>query len=171
MLHIDGDGILTGASGVEVAGSLYDVRFLDGSCAALFAGCDDAAQDFVFASSAAASLAAQALLDQVLIDTGAGAFDSQPDLTSGCSLSGFCSVYVAFAVSDGLVSIVFAENFFSGDDSVIEILVPVDLDATDSSVITYAVWSPVTVPEPGTFGLLALGLAVGSLMLGRKAAR
>jgi hypothetical protein len=80
-------------------------------------------------------------------------------------------VYVPFAVSDGLVSIVFAENFFSGDDSVIEILVPVDLDATDSSVITYAVWSPVTVPEPGTFGLLALGLAVGSLMLGRKAAR
>ena len=36
------DGILTGAKYVEVAGAYYDVEFSDGTCIAIFTGCDNA---------------------------------------------------------------------------------------------------------------------------------
>ena len=52
-------------------GNLYDVQFLDGSCISLFNGCDDVS-DFTFQTQAAAILASQALLDQVLLDGGGG---------------------------------------------------------------------------------------------------
>jgi hypothetical protein len=39
-LIVDSNGILTGATGVNVGGTLYDVEFVDGSCIALFDGCD-----------------------------------------------------------------------------------------------------------------------------------
>ena len=42
-LEIDGAGQLTDATGVDVDGSLYHVEFVDGTCAALFVGCDDLA--------------------------------------------------------------------------------------------------------------------------------
>ena len=71
-LQVNGAGILTGALGVSVDGTLYDVTFQDGTCAGLFAGCDDNS-DFVFSSATAASSASQALLDQV--------FQSQFDTT------------------------------------------------------------------------------------------
>jgi hypothetical protein len=56
---------LMGASNVLVDGSLYDVQFVDGSCIDVFNGCDDVS-DFTFQSQAVASLASQALVDQVL---------------------------------------------------------------------------------------------------------
>jgi hypothetical protein len=34
-------GQILGASGVDVGGTLYDVEFLDGTCIALFSGCDE----------------------------------------------------------------------------------------------------------------------------------
>ena len=49
ILEVSSDGKLTGASGVEVGGALYDVAFKDGTCAGLFSGCDQAA-DFQFKS-------------------------------------------------------------------------------------------------------------------------
>jgi hypothetical protein len=33
-------GQLFGATGVDVAGTLYDVQFIDGTCAALYIGCE-----------------------------------------------------------------------------------------------------------------------------------
>ena len=84
---------LTGASNVDVGGTLYDVTFEDGTCIEVFSGCNDAAEDFAFTTSANAQLAAQALLDQVFLDpnsSGGGApdhFDSIPDKTLGCTLS------------------------------------------------------------------------------------
>lgn len=35
-LIIDGGGQLTGATGVDVGGTLYDVTFMDGTCIAMF---------------------------------------------------------------------------------------------------------------------------------------
>ena len=78
-------GQLFGASGVDVGGTLYDVEFLDGSCITLFNGCDDVS-DFTFQTSLAASVASQALLDQVFLDGPLGNFDSSPNLTNGCSI-------------------------------------------------------------------------------------
>ena len=78
-------GILHGASGVLVDGSLYDVQFLDGTCIDLYAGCVDAS-GFTFQTPEAALLASQALLDQVFLDGPAGNFESSPALTNGCSV-------------------------------------------------------------------------------------
>ena len=61
-LQINGIGILTGATDVDVDGTLYDVQFLDGSCISLFDGCDNATDDFAFTTNADALVAAQARL-------------------------------------------------------------------------------------------------------------
>lgn len=39
-LLIDSNGILIGATGVQVGGNSYDVSFVDGSCVTLFSGCE-----------------------------------------------------------------------------------------------------------------------------------
>ena len=59
-------GQLIGASGVNVAGTLYDVEFKYGSCVDIFDGCDSNS-DFDFTSISEANIAAQAVLDQVFI--------------------------------------------------------------------------------------------------------
>ncbi len=81
-LNVDGSGQLLGASGVNVGGTLYDVLFKDGTCIAVFDGCDEVS-DFAFTTSSAAYAASQALLDQVFVDVSAGSFDSAPALTIG----------------------------------------------------------------------------------------
>ena len=83
ILNVTG-GQLTGAQNVVVSGTLYDVTFVDGTCIALFSGCD-AVNDFDI-SVGAANAAANALIDQVFKDSGLGLFDTDPELTSGCSL-------------------------------------------------------------------------------------
>jgi hypothetical protein len=82
-------GQLLGASGVIVDGSSYNVGFLDGTCIALYGGCDEVS-DFTFQSSSAAELASLALLDQVFIDGSAGSFDSDPEFTNGCTSAALC---------------------------------------------------------------------------------
>src|SRR6476646_4971763 len=66
-------GKLTGATSVDVNGTLYDVEFLDGSCITVFGGCDSVS-DLAFNTDGDASAAAQALLDQVFT----GIYDTQP---------------------------------------------------------------------------------------------
>ena len=91
VLLVDGNGQLTGATGVDVGGTLFDVTFVDGTCAALFDGCDEAS-DFAFNDQATATLAAQALFDQVFI----GNFDFTPNLTLGCGDAESCRPLVPF---------------------------------------------------------------------------
>ena len=84
ILIVNGSGILTGATGVNVNGTLYDVTFVDGSCVSLFDGCDSVS-DFDFSSADDAGDASQALLNQVFLDGPDGNFDSAPqELTFGC---------------------------------------------------------------------------------------
>jgi hypothetical protein len=95
-------GILTGAKGVDVGGTLYDVEFMDGTCVALFNGCDNPATDFTFTTQADALAASQALLDQVFLDGGQGNFDSTPSLTVGCLVNDDatgCLALTPFALS------------------------------------------------------------------------
>ena len=160
-------GQLLGASNVDVDGSLYNVEFLDGTCIALFRGCDSAA-DFAFNSETDALGAAQALLDQVFLDVAAGDFDTFPNLTNGCIVSLFCAALLPYDVTPGLlVNAAFSINHalpvtepptgpISFDSS---------FDTTPAGANVFAVFT--LVPEPGTGVLVALGL----LAMGVRARR
>jgi hypothetical protein len=88
-------GTLLGASNVQVGDFLYDVNFVDGSCAGLFDGCDDAS-DFDFQTLDDAVAAGFALLDQVFV----GRFDTDYFDTNGCDVNSnaLCQSLIPFAL-------------------------------------------------------------------------
>ena len=175
ILQIDADGLLTGATGVHVAGTLYDVEFVDGTCEDIFSGCD-ALTDFVFMTEGGADAASQALLDFVLIDGPLGLFDSDPSLTvglegvtSGEDTSGLIITPYAPAFDDFMVRVIAASNDFTDSEDFLA-SGPFDsnFDSTDATHV-WARWTtPSSVPEPGTLALLGLGLAGMSLCRRRK---
>jgi len=153
-------GQLMGATGVDVGGSLFEVDFvpLTSSCIDLYTGCDSA-EDFDFQTEAEASLAANALLDQVFIDGPDGLFDSNPTLINGHNsqiLTQFIAI-IPFGIAPEAVSSVSAYNFPSGNNfiSVEHTLNPAASSA--ETVFAYTLWT--AVPEPGTALLMGLGLA------------
>jgi hypothetical protein len=159
ILLVNSSGILIGATGVNVGGTLYDVVFTEASCAAVYDGCDDPADFFIDARAAGL-----ALLDQVLVDGPAGNFDSMPNLIFGCTSTRDCDVGTADTVgpSVGTVWISYAINFgssggtdhvTSGDRGILE-----TTESRDFEVL--AKWTPSqAVPEPASVTLLGIALA------------
>ena len=165
-------GILQGATGVVVGSDTYDVSFVDGSCAALFTGCDQLT-DFTFQTSVTAISAAQALLDTVFIDGPAGSFDSFPDLTRGCNDVRGCVLLTPFTTVPGGVTNIALENAWSqGNDFLGALSVGTGYDTTTNAVHTYAVFTPadaLPVPEPvSSLTLLALGGVALGCYRGRR---
>jgi hypothetical protein len=163
-------GQLLGASGVNVGGNLYDVEFLDGSCIALFDGCDSAS-DFTFNTSAEAVLASQSLLDQVFVDGVLGNFDTTPDLTVGIELSHVGNAWTVYTVEAGEWGGSSAHNRFDHLDqyTLNPSVLTVGWDLTGFAGDTFAIWSPV--PEPSSALLLGLGLLGLSRARRRRRAR
>jgi hypothetical protein len=165
-LNVSG-GQLLGASGVTVDGISYNVEFLEGTCIALYGGCDEAS-DFTFITESAAMLASQALLDQVFLDGGLGNFDTDVDLTFGCTGSTpHCDAITPFAVGVSILTFGIARN----EEVAADLVVPSETLARTSNVlftdnVVYAVWSPI--PEPGTALLMGLGLISLSVRNRRK---
>jgi hypothetical protein len=158
-------GELRGASGVDVGGNFYDVQFLDGTCIDLFNGCDEAS-DFTFNSLASATLASQALSDQVFLDGAEGNFDSQSFLTRGCLpfLGVGCFLFTPFNITNGtgVVTSYLLNQSFDSIDDVGELNLfsySILTDPSSEFPSTWALFSPATpVPEPSTALLLVLGL-------------
>ena len=181
ILQVSADGILTGAKGIFVGGPLiYDVEFIDGTCADLFSGCDDPT-DFVFDDINLAVYAARTLLNSVFVDTAAGKFDARPELTRGCALYATdavpqCAALTPYFYNNGPSSVLFyffapnLEDPFNEDPfSVyrsISALTPVDLVHSPSQ--TFARWSVASnsIPVPGTSS--CIGIAGLALILSRR---
>ena len=160
------NGKLLGATKVLVNGSYYDVSFVDGTCAALFSGCDQSS-DFFFRTAADAQAASQALMDQVFV----GEYDTSMGLTWGCiNTPQSCSVLTPFAVSSTTVSTYRAWNFaLESSDRVGATNSTPTTDTGISSGAVYAVWSVSAAPEPATWLMMILGFgSVGHALRRRQ---
>ena len=161
------NGQLVGAFNVNVNGFLYDVEFIDGTCIALFNGCDDPS-DFTFTTGIAALSASNALHDQVLI----GPFDDDQTLTRGCDVNdyGVCAIVTSYFwdPSKGTVEEAVALNFSGSgwhETNIVE--VDPNYDCTFDELCTRAVWT--AVPLPAGIYLFLSGLVGLGLMRGRNA--
>lgn len=164
VLNVSG-GQLLGAQNVDIMGTLYDVTFEDGTCTSIFGGCDELS-DFAFNDEASATSAAQALLDQVFIDLPEGNFDTDPELTTGCTDTDGCTVFIPWSISARLADVVFAHNAPGTDDAGCCGGVPDSLDLTGAASSTFGRFAPVAVvPLPPAALLFGAGLA-GLTLLG-----
>lgn len=164
-LIVDSGGQLTGATNVDL-GSLgfYNVTFVDGSCIDLFGGCDELS-DFDFTTEAAASIAAQALLDQVFIDGPDGQFDTIPQNTFGCGVEVLCSTFVPYGFRDDStpgVWYAFALNHQADQqDTTAIMLLSADFDAGPQLTANIAKFEEIPpVPLPAALPLFGTGLGI-----------
>lgn len=173
-LTVDGLGQLTGATGVDVGGTFYDVEFVEGTCIDVFSGCDnDLDLPFQDQPTLLASTIDLALLEQVLVDGPDGNFDSDPSLMRGCTNFLECVVATPIAAPGApIVTTTFAQNRATGagSDTFRNTNMDFDFDTElspgltagnqfSASQLVWAVWTPVVVPEPSTALLMGLGIA------------
>lgn len=166
------NGILTGATNIDIGGKKYDVSFIDGTCAALFNGCTGAIGPFT--TYGALNAADHALLDQVFVDGPLGLFDSHPELTRGCALTTECSVLTPQVYwNPGAMIYAFAANFspndpYNRDDYIGSTPFNPSYDLSTIPYYTFAIFSEAksgVVPEPSSQWIFGLGLA---LLAGRS---
>lgn len=155
------EGKLIGANNVDVLGTLYDVRFVDGTCATVFSGCDSVS-DFDFNSFELATAAAGALMQQVLLDSSLGDFDSLPALTAGCSYAANCALELPYGFwPDGSVKTGAAVNSAGSGDFWGTGTLRLSEDTSkisNQALVRFSLADTVEVPEPATLGLFGAGL-------------
>jgi len=167
---INGSGQLTGATGVTVGGSTYNVTFTDGTCAGLFGGCDGVT-DFTFQTQADAQAAAAALLAQAIVGT---SFDTAPGTTFGCIGGDSCSMLIPFGfIADGSFNSVATLNGAAVNSSGVFLTAsPTAFDTSTSNARVWALFSVATgVPEPSAWAMMLLGFgAIGLAVRLRRVA-
>jgi hypothetical protein len=144
---------------------LYDVAFGDGTCIALFDGCD-ANSDFPF-PDADLRVAMQALADVL----NAGFTFGSGFRPAGCTASGNCAVLTpSFLIGPDVVGSAIV-GFISVNWTVTGFVLSLDDDTTSIPNGTYATWTEVApIPLPASGVLMVAGLA-GLAALRRRARR
>lgn len=145
------NGQLTGANNIDVNGVLYDVTFVDGSFDEVFgttlmfdANNDGEALSF-----------SNALLSSVLI----GIYDTDPELTLGCTQTDACSIFTSYSNSNGFVISRQTVNLADGGvDYVSTSSVNENSDFNNFPGAVIADWSISTVPIPAAAWLFGSGL-------------
>lgn len=99
-LQVNANGQLTGALGVEVMGELYDVEFVDGTCAQVFDGCEDESVFTLVGDWADFIPFSEAIRDQILLDVALGSFDTNPSLVRGCEGAEDCVFKTPTEITD-----------------------------------------------------------------------
>lgn len=166
-LEVNGEGQLTGATGVNVDGSNWDVVFSDG------------AWDFSdgtglpASTKAEADLFSQALLDQVLLDSTLGLFDSDPETTNGCENLNSCQFHTPYLVDSVNTYFSLAFNQRAGgvqDDFVRDIpgILGLTGDFGDVTARVLGVWTPSssTTPLPSAVPVPAAVWLFGTALVG-----
>jgi hypothetical protein len=134
--------------------------------------------EFAFNTLAQATLASQALLDQVFVDGESGAFDSDPALTYGCDFPFSCLTFVPYEVysqfGDTRVNAAVSVNYYVNfaTDFVTQLQRGrFDSDEANPGIIAvnFAVFKPAAtvVPEPNSFALLSFAF-VGMAAIRRR---
>jgi hypothetical protein len=154
ILQVSG-GKVTGAVGIDIEGALYDVAFREGTCIAVYGGCPEGS-DFPWLDFPAA----QALIDQVFIDSAIGLFDSVPSLVFGCEDPTQCTAVLPLHLGVQIGFIIGAHNVDeSSEDRIRSVGFHLGLDTTDDPALVWAVFTPSRIPEPSALVLLLVGLA------------
>ena len=169
-LIVDGNGILTGATGVTVGSNTYNVTFADGNCTSVYGGACSTSY-FDFTNAADATSAGQALLDQVYLDGPQGNFDTVTNKIFGCSYSGGCLTNIAYATnsSNALIARVSNTPNETGDTVTTTTYNAAHTTANDVN-INYARFiftgaAVSDVPEPATWALMVGGFGmIGAAM-------
>lgn len=170
ILVID-DGQLLGADNVNVLGTNYDVRFVEGSCIDEFNNCTD----FTFDTAASAIEASNSLANQVFI----GVYDSNPELTFG--IESFTNgaiwtpfVHVVDEFTNEVTSSFFSNSFGTSSDGFGGGSLNPFFDMSNQGR-TYANWTisidqnttPDPVPVPAAAWLFGSGL-LGLIGIARR---
>lgn len=141
----DGNGRLVGATDVRVNGTLYDVVFKNGTCIALFSGCDGL-EDFVFADQIGATNAAVALRNAI------NHKDTDPHLrqTSGAFTPPIKIItpYRYYPEKGGMVSVV-GITIAAPNKAFLRMggRIPVSADTTPTTGLYWALWHVSSTPS------------------------
>lgn len=168
MLTYDANGEVTGATGLVSDGMTFTMEFVEGSCLALFDGCDDDADFFVVPGVTHGSLLStfyDAFIAPVL-NANDLSLDALPDRTVGCEDDGLCvTLAPLFKTStDGFELSLFQNRWWQADGDFIYTARNILTTSDDLTLFSQGTWGRFTkesnvVPTPGSLALFALGLA------------
>ncbi len=153
MLTFNGMNQLTGATGVDVGGTLYDVTLMDGTCVDLFSRCDSLS-DFPFPGAQAFAPANAAF--RALLNTPQFAYDGTNVI--GCASPTRCVITTPETFSSishvGVRAVNWRGTWLDAGGAIAR-----NADLTDDDILVYGKWTVSTpVPEPTTLLLLSTGL-------------